>query len=416
MSTTNVFSTPDNTVGNLNGLFKECYADKLEDLLPDGVILLKEIKFNPKGKQPGNLFHQPVILGHEHGVTFAGPEDDGFNLNAPIASSIKDAQVRGCPAVLRSLLGYNAASRAQGSQAAFMDATKYVVSNMLRSMSKKLEIELLYGQMGYGTVNAGTSAATTFVVKLAEWAPGIWAGSEGLPIEIRSSDGSVSRGENIVVAVDMDTRTITMQSAMTLTADDVIWHKGAYGKEFAGIHKILTQTTGTLFNINVANYGIFRGNTYSASSAALSQAKLGLALTRAVEKGLDSKVLALVNPKAWTNMMNDQAALRKYDSSYGNAKAENGMQKLVFFSQNGEIEVRPSTFIKEGYAFLLDMSAWIRVGSQEISFKMPGSGDEYVLHRPDQAGYEMRLFTDQAIFTHKPGTSVVVTGIVNALV
>ena len=42
------------------------------------------------------------------------------------------------------------------------------------------------------------------------------------------------------------------------------------------------------------------------------------------------------------------------------------------------------------YAFLLDMSAWIRVGSQEISFKMPGSGDEYVLHRPDQAGYEMR--------------------------
>jgi len=280
-------------------------------------------------------------------------------------------------------------------------------------MSKKLEIELLYGQMGYATVNAGTTASTQFVVKLAEWAPGIWAGAEGLPIEVRSSDGATSRGENIVTAVDMDTRTITMQSAMTLTADDVVWHKGAYGKEFAGIHKILSQTSGTLFNINVGNYGIFRGNSYNVSGA-LTQAKLGLALTRAVEKGLDSKVLALVNPKAWTNMMNDQAALRKYDSSYSSAKAENGTQKLVFFSQNGEIEVRPSTFIKEGYGFVLDMSAWLRVGSQEISFKMPGSGDEYVLHRPDQAGYEMRLFTDQAIFTHKPGTSVILTGIVNA--
>lgn len=413
MATTNAFSTPDNTVGNLNGFFKEVYADKLQDLLPDGVILLKEIKFNGKDRAPGNLFHQPVILGHEHGVTFAGPEDDGFNLNAPVSSSIKDAQVRGCPAVLRSILGYNAASRAQGSQAAFMDATKYVVANMLRSMSKKLEIELLYGQMGYGTVNAGTVASTTFVVKLAEWAPGIWAGAEGLPIEVRSSDGSVSRGENVVTGVDMDTRTITMQSAMTLTADDVIWHKGAYGKEFAGIHKILTQSSGSLFNINVGNHGLFRGNSYNVNGA-LSYSKLGLALTRAVEKGLDSKVLALVNPKAWANMMTDQAALRKYDSSYSSAKADNGAQKLTFYSQNGEIEIRPSIYIKESYAFLLDMSAWIRVGSQEISFKMPGSGDEYVLHRPDQAGYEMRLFTDQAVFTHKPGTSVVCTGIVNA--
>lgn len=294
-----------------------------------------------------------------------------------------------------------------------MDATKYVVANMLRSMSKKLEIELLYGQMGYGTVNAGTVASTTFVVKLAEWAPGIWAGAEGLPIEVRSSDGSVSRGENVVTGVDMDTRTITMQSAMTLTADDVIWHKGAYGKEFAGIHKILTQSSGSLFNINVGNHGLFRGNSYNVSGA-LSYSKLGLALTRAVEKGLDSKVLALVNPKAWANMMTDQAALRKYDSSYSSTKADNGAQKLTFYSQNGEIEIRPSIYIKESYAFLLDMSAWIRVGSQEISFKMPGSGDEYVLHRPDQAGYEMRLFTDQAVFTHKPGTSVVCTGIVNA--
>jgi len=55
MATTNAFSTPDNTVGSLNGFFKEVYADKLQDLLPDGVILLKEIKFNGKDRAPGNL-------------------------------------------------------------------------------------------------------------------------------------------------------------------------------------------------------------------------------------------------------------------------------------------------------------------------------------------------------------------------
>jgi hypothetical protein len=38
-----------------------------------------------KDKQPGNLYHQPVILGLEHGVTFASSDEDAFNLNAPVA-------------------------------------------------------------------------------------------------------------------------------------------------------------------------------------------------------------------------------------------------------------------------------------------------------------------------------------------
>ena len=73
---------------------------------------------------------QPVILGLEHGVTFASSDDDAFNLNAPIAGVIKDAQVRGNPVVLRSLLGYAAASRAAlGGQKAFEDATKFLVAS-----------------------------------------------------------------------------------------------------------------------------------------------------------------------------------------------------------------------------------------------------------------------------------------------
>ena len=56
-NTANVFSTPDNTVGNLNGLFKEVYADKMKELIPDGVKILNMIKFMSKDKQPGNLYH-----------------------------------------------------------------------------------------------------------------------------------------------------------------------------------------------------------------------------------------------------------------------------------------------------------------------------------------------------------------------
>ena len=56
-----------NTLETLNGLFKELYADKVQNLIPDGIKLLSRIKFASKNKNPGNQFHQPVVLGLEHG-------------------------------------------------------------------------------------------------------------------------------------------------------------------------------------------------------------------------------------------------------------------------------------------------------------------------------------------------------------
>lgn len=410
----NTFGTPDNEVGNLNGFFKETYANKLEQLIPDGVKLLNKIPFLPKDKQPGNLYHQPVILGLEHGVTFANSTDDAFNLNPAIAGTTKDAEVRGNPLVLRSVLGYTAASRAaQGTQKAFEDGTKYLVSNMLRSVTKKLEIELLYGQMGYATV--ASVAGTVITITTSEWAPGIWAGAEGMPIEIRSANGSVSRGFSTVYSVDFLLQTITLTTVIPgVVATDVIWHKGAYGNEFPGIQKILTMTTGTLFNINVAEYNLFRGNQYDAGAGALSFTKITQATERAMEKGLDGKAVCYCNPRGWTNMMSDQAALRKYDGSYKVTVAENGMEKLVFNTLTGAIEIEASIYIKQGYAFILAMDEWCRVGSSDVTFKRPSQGDEFFRDLSDAAGYELRLWSDQAVFTSAPGRNTLIFDIVNS--
>ena len=423
MATSNTFGTPGpgSTVGTLNGFFKESYADKLGELIPDGVKLMNRLKFMSKDKQPGNLYHQPVILGLEHGVTFASSDEDAFNLNPPVAGQIKDAQVRGNPVVMRSLLGYVAASRAAlGGQKAFMDATKFLVANMLRSMAKKLEIEMLYGQMGYATVASVSGAEIT--ITTAEWAPGIWAGAEGMPIEIRSTVAGppvthpVSRGEFVVLSVDMDTRKITLTSTVpgTVAAGDTIFHKGAYGNEFPGVHKILSTSSGTLFNIDVGQFNLFRGNVYSASNAALSFTKLNQAAARAVEKGLDGPVLALCNPRAWANMLSDQAALRRYDSSYSTAEAKQGSEKLTFHSQNGVIEIEPSIYVKEGYAYLLSLDDWMRVGSTDLTFKRPGQGEEFFRDLENSAAYELRLYSDQAVFCMAPGRNVLITGIVNS--
>jgi hypothetical protein len=409
----NTFGTPSNTVGNLNGLFKETYDSTLHLLIPDGVKLLNMIKFGSKEKMPGNLFHSPVILGLEHGITFASSTDDAFNLMPPIAGQIKDAQVRGSPAVLRSVLGYTAAARAaQGTAQAFMDATKFLVANMLRSMAKKIEIEMFYGTVGYGKVDTGSSG-TTLIVQVAEWAPGIWAGSENMPIEVRDSTGATVRGVSNVASVDMSAYTVTLANAIAgLTQGDIIWHAGAYGNEFVGVHQILFQSTGSLFNINVASYNLFRGNTYAAGGA-LSFGKLNLATVRAVEKGLEGKVSAFVNPRGWANMLNDQSALRKYDGSWSRKKLENGSEALTFYAQNGEIEIIPSLYVKEGYCYILALEDFMRIGSTDITFKRPGQADNFFRDLDSAAGYELRCFTDQALFCSAPGKNVIITGIVN---
>ena len=406
--------TGTNTLATLNGFFKEVYSANLENLIPDGVKLMSKIPFVKRDSQIGNLYHQPVILGHEHGVTFASGDVDAFSLNDAVPGQIKDAQVQGTQLVLRSVIGYTAASRsAEGGSKAFKEATKYLVENMLRSVTKKLEIELFYGQVGYGAVSAVST--TVITISTAEWAPGIWAGAEGMPIEIRDAAGTTSRGNFNIVSVDFDNKQITLSAdaaAAGVIATDIIWHKGAYGNEFAGMHKIITNT-GSLFNISAATYSLWKGNSFSASSAALSFQKLQDAIARAVEKGLDSDVSVFVNPKTWADLLNDQAALRQYDSSYSSGMAENGAKEIKFHGQNGMIEIVPSIYCKEGYAYVMSPREFVRIGSTDVTFRRPGKGDDFFRELENAAGYEMRCFSDQALFCMAPGRNVLITDIVN---
>src|SRR5689334_15497366 len=133
----------ENTVSTLNGLFKEVYADKIENLIPEGTKFMQKVPFSARKKELGSLYHQPVILGLEHGITYAGPTDDAFSLDDAISGVIRDATVQGSQMMLRSRLGIAAASRAAGGEPkAFENATKFLVRNMLRSMARRVEVGL----------------------------------------------------------------------------------------------------------------------------------------------------------------------------------------------------------------------------------------------------------------------------------
>lgn len=347
----------------------------------------------------------------EHGVSFAAPDEDAFSLSSSVPGQIKDATVRGYQKVLRSTLGYASASRAAGgSPKAFEDAMKFLVANMIRSISKKLEIEMFYGQSGYGTV--ASVAANVVTVTTAQWAPGIWAGAEKMPVEFRDVTGATLRGSANVTAVDLDARTITVDSLPAgVIATDVIWHKGAYGKESPGAHRIITNTS-ELFGIDATAYNLWKGNSYPAGGA-LSFDILLQAISRGVEKGLEGTVHVFVNPRAWSSLLSEQVALRRYDVKYNTKELQNGAESISFYGQNGGIEIHPSIYVKESHAFILFLDDFNRIGSTDLTFRRPGQGDEFFRDVENAAAYELRCYTDQSLFTHSPGKNILVTGIVN---
>ena len=405
--TTNDFET-------MNAIFKEVYADKVKDLIPEGVKLYNMIDFVGADKQPGDIYVQPVTLGLEHGFTYGGQAGTAFALRNGIASTHEQAQIRGHEMVLRSYLSVGAVSRSKG-KGAFVQASKLIVQNMLKSFARRLEVQLLYGQADGGIGVVESTAGAVIKIEDHEWAAGIWSGSEKMDIEIRSAAGAL-RGEATILSNSLQNKEITVDVLPAGTvATDVIYYAGAFSKEFAGVHKIITNTA-TLFNIDSSQFSLWRGNTvevgtdFAGNEAVLSFAKIEEAIAVAMEKGLmEEDVMVLCNPKSWTNLLTEQDAKRRYDNSYDKSKAEAGHKAITFYGQNGMIEIHSSIYCKEGYAYVLPLKEYYRIGSSDITFEQPGFAGKFLKLLENANAYEMRAYTDQALFCCAPGTSTLLT-------
>jgi len=375
---------------------------------------------------------QPVQLSHEHGITYAAADSGAFNLQNAVAAVFKDAQLAGAQMLIRSQMSYEAAARASNDKKAFVKATSLMVQNMVNSIAKRLEISMFYGSTNIGQLasSSGSGASRTFTLTTASWASGIWAGSENMPLDSTSVAVPTSTGDKlntnaqlVVTSVDLTARTVSVSGNSTdLTAIDAAISTGAFLiplgsllNDVFGLDRIITNT-GTLYNISASTYNLWKGNTSSAQSAALSFQKILAAVALAVERGLDQDVVCMISPKTWANISSDQAALRMYDDSYKTSKLETGASEYSFHGQNGKIDIVSSIYVKEGEAFVFPPKRLKRIGAMNISFKMPGrqQQEDFFLELTSSAGYELRAYTDQTLFSDSPARLVKITNIVNS--
>jgi hypothetical protein len=414
----------ENTLTTLNGLFKIAYAKKLENLLPSFEHVQRDISFVARGGL-GELYRQPVILQGEHGVTYAASGDGAFALSAALAGKLAKADATGYQMLLRSAIDYEASFSGTGGETSFKDSTQLLFSNMRQTMTKRLEVTLLYGGMldGIGTIESVSSNVLT--ITAASFADGIWAGSAGAEIDIFNAAGTTKRAGAgtgtcyTIVSVNLDTREITVDLGTNAVATDVIHFRTAMiatptHKTAAGIAKIVSNT-GTMFGISAVTYpDTWKGVTHGAGSTDFSLDTLQKGVAKLVARGADSDLVCYCNPVTWANVCNDQAALTRYSAE--KTTYESGAVGIKLRSQVGSIDLKPHPYIKRGHALCISPKLFIRKGAVDVTFDLQKQGlpGEFFRHLSDNAGYEVRAFSHQFLFSPYPSRALEVNAIVNS--
>lgn len=433
--------------GDVLNLFKKVYGN-LQDLLPEDQMLAKLVPFS-QSQKVGESYVEAVTLTHETGITLGGSGLDVFELESPIAGTVKQALVTPYVSVLGSLIPWSVISRSAGGGAkSFYDATKYVVRNNLRSHQDFLEAFRLYGQspdlLGYVsyatatyrgvafTAGSGTLPETQFgsvtftngvdaankymLVAPGQFAAGLWVGKEGVKVtQVNSSGVVVAEGSLVAVDPDMGILKVDFTPVAPSAASGAgslrIAYKGMdASKEMLGIHKILTSSS-TLFGIPTSQYSLWKGNVATLSGVQFKLQTVQTAIAQAVNRGaLEGDVEVLVNPRTFSTLVTTESGARRYDSSYGQS-AENGFENIEFWHQAGKATIRSHRKVKEGHAFLLSSECWSRSGSAEVAFSVPGVDKDIIFPEPNMSAYSFRTYSDQYIFCHAPAKNILVTGI-----
>lgn len=415
----------ETTVSKLNGVFKYIFGPQGPiNLIPDYTKMLKGIPLY-KAKALGRKYIFPVIVADEQGATF-NSDGSAFALNAPVSMQTEEAQVDGTEIVYRGSISYKAVSAAVTDAQAFANTLSLKVERLADSHARAAELQMLYGGSSIAEISGltGTTGATaTAQISDGSWGDGIWTGASGMKLDIYRADDSTkinAVGAISVTSVDYTNKKISLSGSQTdinsLTGatgsylNFKVYKYGAKGKEMVGINSILTAT-GTLFGIDTATYDLWKPNTYSTTGA-LTFAKIQAAVVQAVGRGLMEDVVCYLSPKQWSVLAADQASLRQYDYSYNPNSAQQGFKPdaLRFFAANGSISIESHPMVKNGDGFILPLNRFKRVGSTDITFQRPGRKDDFFRELNDDAGFELRTYSDFAIICEAPSRCIKLTG------
>lgn len=422
-------------------LFKRVYGQLNDNILPETQPLQKALPFAEK-QRTGESYIEGVVLTNEVGITMSA-SGELFELNPAVAGVVKQATVNPYVMVLPSVLPWSMASRSNGSEQAFYNATKFLVKNNLRSHARFREIIYLYGQsaalLGYVSYATATYRGAAFVagtgtltlpdfttvtftnginaasklILLApgQFASGFWISMEGVKVlQVDSTGAIVASGKLVSVQNDLGYIGVdfTPVAASSTTSHRLCFDGMQNAQDTVGIQKILSTTTGSLFGIVANSYSLWKANTQNYQGSQFTLNKYNSAVANLTNvSALEGELVTYLNPRSWATITNNAAGLRMLDDSY-KSEFENGFETISFKSQNGRSTFVAHRCVKEGDAFSLYMPCWSISGSAQVSFSIPGmpNAGQLIFPLENQAGYAFRSYSDTYIFCNAPAFNI----------
>lgn len=395
------------TVQDFNANFKEQYLEKgLQDVRPEFTVIMSTVPFVGGSEKAGTELKWPVQLSYEHGFTAHGQQGEILDLRAATVSKQQQATVSPYAFSGRTQISEVLLRRAQGGAQSFSKGLEYKIKMLQDSTSLMMEGVHLYGQTGRGIVASVAGNVVTFTE--ASWADHLHLGSEGMPVEFRSAAG-VLRGSANVTTYDTDAYSLTFDALPAgIVATDVLWRAGFYGNEGAGLEKILSATSGSLFGIAMDGAPLWKANQVAVAGL-LSFEIVAEGISKAVSRGLSDKITLHVHPRVFATLMPDFNTLKSVGSNFNSRifttskevkQLEHGVYGITFIVGSVEVTVVANPFIKIGKGFGVADGELMRCGSTSITYSsMNNDGENYLRQLDNSAAYELRCFADEALFS-----------------
>lgn len=420
-------------LAQFGGDTKRVYDTKVRKILPETAILQRRFPLgnDSRANKVGDSYNIAVALEVSNGYTYEGDAGLGGNLADMRPMFIGQAAIKPFTGILRERAALTAMSRAQSEGPGAVESFLTLFTTIMRvSGANRLEASQLIGQRPYGVVESVGSLVDTDKVDVvfteASWRPGIfWAFGRGSVWSTFQAAGTTRKnvdGDIKLHSIDSANRTVRFQvvgtAAANFVATDTIHPFGARTgattyNEMPGLTTQAGNTSGTMLGINAADHPNWAGNTRS-TAANISFAVIEDMLRELRDRCASGRLIVVVPNRGWSVLAEELMAARGFDASYTSQMGKMGVRALGYNSADvGDVEILNHPFLAQGESVILPEDEIIAVGSQGLTFGLPGKTEEEWWERvPGTSFAELQLYTDQAIALADPSKSFLRTGLV----
>lgn len=398
-----------NTFQNISaGLaeLKNFYEGPIVSQLNDEIPVLRAAEKVKKGWS-GYQVVRPLKVRRNPGI---GATSDGGNLPSIGRQTTQQATIQAKFNYLRFGITGPMIKASQSDVGSFVRSAAYELEEGYNDLKWDLNRQFSWdGTATLAQVNANTAASTSLVIKGRESVEAALKFIDvGMVVDIYTGTTLTQAGVTINAIASgtpsSATATLTMSTAVTCSANDILVRAGASGNEIQGLLYSQDGGTTTIFNIDRSSYISYQGNRKDCSGAQLTLDFLQQQYNEALRRGgKEGKIDAIYS---------DFDSLRMYqklltaDKRYVNTVEGDGG-----FARKGQfyLDFNGTAWVPDQSApqrvFFLNENTWKNYVLCELEFA-DETGSMYIAQTGTDA-YETRIRYFSNLFPEKPAANAV---------